>query len=112
MSRVLCTPVLRTALVLALPLFLAACGDKDDSGGSLDTDSACGQYMTAFRSCVEQFGGSPSDYGISDAYCDSYPDGHALDAAFECYAGILESADCSTVEGYGEASGQMASDCG
>lgn len=98
-------PVLRTALVLALPLSLAACGDKDDTGAN--TDSPCEQYKGAEASCLEAHGESLAD----DGFCEDYPSGSALDASFSCYAAILDSADCSTAEGYSVAMNEAGEDC-
>ncbi len=61
-------------------------------------------------SCLVQFGGVPSEYGLTDNYCDAFIDG-IYDELFNCYAGYMAAADCSTAEGYVDAATNAAT-CG
>ena len=67
----------------------------------------CQDYIDAAETCVSDYsegvGGDPVDLGL-DGYCDSYTSSAAGDELLTCYADAYNANDCSTAEGYTQAS--------
>jgi hypothetical protein len=81
--------------MLSLLLVLVGCGNP------------CQDYVDAAEACVTDYseanGGEAVDLGL-DGYCDTYTSSTDGDALLVCSTDAYNANDCSTTEGYSQAS--------